>query len=146
LGSSAYEISRIIKSTQSIIVSNPDWEKGIGTSIKAGLDYAVQNSPGVDAVIFLVCDQYRLKSETIDKIIQKSREHPDKIIASSYAGTIGIPALFVEKHFDEIMNIPDNKGCKEIMHAHINEVIAVDFPGGDSDIDEEGDIPNSKSF
>lgn len=146
LGSGANEMGNIVKSTKSVIVINSDWEKGMGSSIKAGLEYAIKNSPGLASVLILVCDQYKLNSETINNLLQNSKEHPGKIIASSYTGTIGIPALFPSTFFELIKQIPDNKGCKEIIHSNMNDVIAVAFPGGELDIDEEGDIPNTISF
>ena len=114
------------------VVQNADWRCGIGTSIKRGLA-ALRD--GVSGIVILACDQPFVSAEIIRKICGENRP----IVASGYAETVGIPALFDSAYFDALASLPDNAGAKSVIEAHASDVAIVPFPEGAMDIDVRAD-------
>lgn len=124
------------------IISNPDWAMGVGSSLKAGLRNMISTSPKTEAVIILVCDQPYLNAGHIQKIIECYRSSNTSIVASGYSDALGVPALFSERHFGELLGIGDQEGAKKIIHKHIEYAKVVLFPEGAIDLDTPGDLEN----
>ncbi len=67
------------------------------------------------------------------------------IVASAYAETLGVPALFARSCFPELLSLGNEQGAKVVIASHPDEVAAVAFPGGAIDIDTAADherLPN----
>lgn len=128
LGSNEYQHRRAIEKLPVTIVNNPSWEKGMGSSIKAGLN-AARNS---DAVLIMVCDMPFVTSQHLNNLI----EAKGPIVASKYLDTIGVPALFRKEIFDELMGISDSEGARKIIANHKSEIIPLES-GIDLDTPED---------
>jgi molybdenum cofactor cytidylyltransferase len=61
------------------------------------------------------------------------------IIASAYAETLGIPALFDRSCFPDLLGLKGDSGAKKIILARPHDVVSFDFPGGAIDIDTAAD-------
>ncbi len=61
------------------------------------------------------------------------------MVASAYAGTLGVPAFFARPCFAELLSLGDKLGAKALLVARPHDVATVDFPGGAMDIDTPGD-------
>lgn len=120
-------------------VHNPDWEKGMGSSIKAGLGYLLSRAPATGAVIIMVCDQPLLTAAHLRTIRNKFKETQRAVIASAYAGTCGVPALFSRELFDNLLRIKDEAGAKKIILEHKESLLEIDFPEGAVDLDTPDD-------
>jgi molybdenum cofactor cytidylyltransferase len=117
------------------VVENPDWEYGPGTSIQKGLA-AVESA---DAVVFLVCDQPLVDAAHVRRLVDAHRATGRPMVASEYAGTIGVPALFARACFPELEMVAPTAGAKQVLGRHPKAVAAVPFPGGTHDIDTPAD-------
>ena len=80
--------------TREFLVENETWQRGIGNSIRAGLRGLLGAYPNLDAVILLACDQPLVDAKAIGGLAATHTETKKPIVASSYADTLGIPALF----------------------------------------------------
>ena len=67
------------------------------------------------------------------------------MVASTYAGTLGVPALFHRSVFDSILKIDDEHGAKKVIESNESLIETVDFPGGAIDIDTPEDLVRLKS-
>jgi len=139
LGSNDAAHRKIIDHLPLEIISNPDWEKGMGTSLRMGLKNALKMVPEMEAVIIVVCDQPLVTSLHLKTLIQKYRTTKKAIIASAYANTIGVPALFNRSVFEKLLNMEDSQGAKKILMEMTGSVLSVDFPGGAVDLDTPED-------
>lgn len=139
LGSNHTEHQKSIHHLDVISALNPDWNVGMGTSIKCGVSYLNNNNPGTKAVIIMVCDQPLLTSGHLKKIIEEFHRGNSKIIASEYNGSVGVPALFDKSFFHELMQLDGTQGAKKIIHQNQNAVLAIPFPGGAVDLDTPED-------
>ena len=124
------------------IVENKNWRKGIGSSIRVGVEYLIGLEPGISAVVLLVCDQPLLDAEVIANLRVLHQETGKEIVASSYADTLGVPALFARDVFPELLALSGEKGAKKIILANQERVAKSPFPGGQLDIDTLADYEN----
>src|SRR5207237_8530547 len=70
-------ISSELKKTGATIVANPNWKRGIGTSIHAGVQHLIEIAPGVEATVLLACDQPFVVRAVLDGLMtihHRSRE------------------------------------------------------------------------
>ncbi len=140
IGSDAKKIARELEQTNAIAaVDNKNWRNGIGTSIRIGAQSLIDHVPNLDAVMLLVCDQLLVDTEVIKQLIARYGETVKTIIASSYSGTLGVPALFDRSYFDDLLTLPDDSGAKSIILSNRERVAEFPFPQGKIDIDTLAD-------
>jgi molybdenum cofactor cytidylyltransferase len=123
--------------TRPTLVENGDWRRGIGTSIRRGLE---QLPKGVEAVVLLTCDQPFLDAAIVRQLIAAHDETGKPIVASIYAKTLGVPALFDRSCFAALLALPDAAGAKAFILSRPGEVASVPFSGGEIDIDTPEDL------
>lgn len=120
-------------------VHNPEWRRGLGTSIRAGLVGLSRQEHNCEGVLLLVCDQPWIDGTALTRLLKKRIEEGKTIVATSYAQTQGVPAYFARSHFPELLALPDNEGAKVIIDNHPEEVALFTFPEAAVDIDTAAD-------
>jgi molybdenum cofactor cytidylyltransferase len=139
LGANAERIKPEISQLPIQIVENQQWAEGMSTSIRVGLEALVAVNQDLDAVAIALCDQPFVSSQTLDRIVEAYHFTGKPIIASEYAGTLGVPVLFSHTLFSEIMALKSTEGAKQLIKRHIHEVFSIPFPEGSIDIDTPND-------
>ena len=139
LGSKREQIERELKETDAIVAENRDWRRGIGSSIRVGVENAVNQAPDIEAIVLLTCDQPFVKTDTIERLIAMREKTKKAIVASSYSETLGVPALFDRSCFQELLSLPDDSGAKSIILSNHERVAELLFPEGKIDIDTAAD-------
>ncbi|MEY2479899.1 MAG: molybdenum cofactor cytidylyltransferase [Verrucomicrobiota bacterium] len=139
IGSDQDKIDNALKQAQVAVVRNPNWQRGIGTSIRAGVQHLIDNAPQLDAITLLVCDQPFVDSALIKSLIMRREETQKAIVASSYADTLGVPALFDRSCFAELLALEDGSGAKKIILSNRERVAELSFSDGKIDIDNVED-------
>ncbi|HLO43180.1 MAG TPA: nucleotidyltransferase family protein [Leadbetterella sp.] len=125
------------------IIDNPDWQKGMGSSIKMGLVGSYLVTKGFDGLIFMTSDMPFVNAAIINKLIETAREFPDKtIIASKYSGTLGVPVLYKKERFEDILDMKPEHGAKQFFNKYPEEIVTVDFDLGAVDLDTKEDYYN----
>ena len=132
-------ISSELKKTGATIVANPNWKCGIGTSIRAGIQNLLEIAPEVEATVLLACDQPFVDRAVIDGLFTLHHETRKPIVAASYAGTLGVPALFDRSRLPELCGLDDFAGAKSIILSNRDHVAEFPFPEGEIDIDTAED-------
>ena len=117
------------------VLRNDEWRTGKASSISQGV---AALPPAVKGVILLVCDQPYLSAELLRELVAQ-RSETNTIVASRYADTLGVPALFDRIHFAELLDLSGDRGAKTLFSTHRNAVAVVDFPGGAIDVDTSAD-------
>ena len=123
-----------------VIVHNHDWHQGMGTSIAAGMNALLQADSTVDNVIIMVCDQPFADAALLLKLLEQQKQTGKGIVASTYADTMGVPALFNKPYFDTLLHLSGDEGAKKIMLRHQEDVELVPFEKGVIDIDTVKDV------
>ncbi len=133
IGARAEEVGAALKGHDVRIVINREWEQGMGSSLKAGLGHMT----GLQALIVSVCDQPFISEEIFNALIDEWKKGEHTMVASSYEGTVGVPALFGKEHFGEMQSLPDNTGAKKLLFK--DRISTIPFPKGKVDIDTPQD-------
>ncbi len=135
---SAQITSELARFTVSIAM-NPDWQKGLGSSIIVGIRHAMNQDPDLDAMVLLTCDQPFVTAAVPTQMIQLRLTSGKPIIASAYAGTLGIPALFDRSCFPDLLRLKGDSGAKGIILERQHDVASFDFPAAEIDVDTAAD-------
>ncbi|OQP60392.1 hypothetical protein A3860_33990 [Niastella vici] len=135
MGSNADQLAAGLNHSQVQIVFNPEWEQGIASSIRYGLQALLNRTPAPDQVIFMVCDQPFVTAGLLLELVNERQNTRKPIVASAYGGTLGIPALFEKSLFPQLLDLQGDTGARKLIQQHTDEVAAVPFPKGEFDID-----------
>lgn len=131
---------------QAIPVFNDQWESGMSTSIHAGLHELDVRSPAAQGAIIMTCDQPRLTSEHLRALLQAFHQQSGShIVASSYAGSFGIPAIFPRSVFSALHELRGDKGARALLHQPPCPLFSLPFEGGEVDIDVPSDLGKLKN-
>lgn len=139
LGANAPESRAAIEDLPATLVLNENWQAGMGSSIATGIAALAGEARGAaDAVLVMLCDQPNLTSAHLDRLTDSFLAGAE-IVASEYAGTLGVPALFSRPYFFELAALDPTQGAKPLLVKHASSVVAVPFPAGEIDIDTPED-------
>ncbi|MFB9844951.1 nucleotidyltransferase family protein [Mucilaginibacter ginsenosidivorans] len=139
LGANAGAIVPVISGQDDIlIVINPEWQEGIASSIRTGLA-EIEKDDRVSNAIIMLCDQPFVDAALLQKLILAKQQSGKNIVACSYAGTIGVPALFDRILFAKLLKLQGQDGAKKILKDHPDDVATIEFDKGNIDIDTKGD-------
>ncbi|HEY0757641.1 MAG TPA: nucleotidyltransferase family protein [Acidisarcina sp.] len=92
------------------------------------------------SVLILVCDQPRLTVGMVRALILDFGEAEGDITASSYKGVRGVPAIFGRNVFGALLGLTGDEGARKILSDVRWKVSAVEFAGGEVDIDLPSDL------
>jgi molybdenum cofactor cytidylyltransferase len=120
------------------IIHNENWDSGIGSSIKLGLSSLIKSDQNLKAVLYLVADQPYVNSLHLETLIRTFQE-TGRISASNYANAPGVPVLFPDKYFKQLLTLSNEQGAKKIIMDNLDDVALIEFPQGIIDIDTPED-------
>ena len=139
IGASAAHMRDELRQLPLEVVENTRFADGLGTSISAAV-HAIESAPSpFDAVVLLTCDQPYVSAASIDALIAEHARSAAPLVASAYAGTLGVPALFARDYFAALRELPPNKGAKEILIRNRDAVVTVQFEPAAVDLDTPTD-------
>ncbi len=138
------EVSESLHGQAVEIIFNPNWEEGMASGIVAGLSNILSLYPDMSAVIIAVCDQPYLSSALLLELVSAFETSGKGIVASAYAGTEGTPVLFGSSYFEQLLALSGSEGAKKLLRQYPDDLVRVDFPQGDIDIDTLDDLTKIK--
>lgn len=113
-----------------------DWRRGLGASLRAGVDALL---PVCTGVLVVLCDQPRLEARHLLVLRDTWRNAVDRGVASFYAGRLGVPALLPRAWFDAVDARAD-RGMRDLLIAHADRIAAIENEGLADDIDRPEDL------
>lgn len=116
------------------IFDNQDWTTGTASSIRCGMRNLLAIAPELDAIDLMICDQLFVSSHLIRQLIAKY-----SIIASEYAGVLGVPALFHRMLFPNLNALQEDSGAKAMIHQYRSRCLSIPFTEGSIDLDTPED-------
>lgn len=144
LGAEADQVESVIDMAGAEVLFNPQWKEGMASSIRCGMEYITKHDPKVEGVIIMVCDQPKISSEVLQKLIIAYNTSGKPIIASGYGDSFGPPVLFHRSYFDVLLRLKKDVGAKSVIFDHLEEAEFIPFPEGNFDIDTEADYEKLK--
>jgi molybdenum cofactor cytidylyltransferase len=139
VGAKKQEMIRELDNIDATIVHHDHWHKGIGSSIRAGIHAVTADNNLYDGVLILLVDQPAVNTDLLNTMIKKFKAGAD-IVASSYADSIGVPALFSKTYFRDLEKLADNYGAKILLQKYSQKLVCIPFPYGTFDIDTQEDF------
>ncbi len=117
----------------SIVVANPEWSEGMGSSLRAGLA-ALEGVP-VDAAVVTLVDLPGLTAAAVRRLV----EADSGIVAATYDGVRGHPVRFGREHWAAIAaTARGDAGARDYLRARADEIslIEVGDVASGEDLDE----------
>jgi CTP:molybdopterin cytidylyltransferase MocA len=111
------------------VVRCPDWELGIGASLRCGL---AALGPGVEAAVVCLADGPNLSPHAVRRVLTAWRAGAGPVVAASYAGERGHPVVMGRAAWDEV---PD-EGMKGLPAT----LVPCDDVGTPGDVDSADDL------
>jgi molybdenum cofactor cytidylyltransferase len=146
LGSNATLIRATLGKYKTCILENKEWQEGIASSIRYGLDHLVSKNADLNAVLFMTCDQPFVSTEILSQMIEVYHTSTGKIVAASYGDSLGVPALFDRSFFPALTKLTNDTGAKKIILENMEQVVSIPFPAGMIDIDTYADYKALPGF
>ncbi len=145
LGADADEIQRQSQLRECIVVRNEAWREGMASSIRLGVAAVMGNAPDASGAMVLVCDQPALSADHLRALLNAHRANPKSIAASCYAGRAGVPVVFPRALFPALLELNGDQGARAMLQQPGLAVHAIDFPGGELDLDSPEDLRRLES-
>lgn len=140
LGARIEQISSSIEHLSATIVQNRQWQEGIGSSIRAGMEAVVVAAREYDAVLIMLCDQLHVQSPHLQALIGAYQNKLGSIVAAAFGAQLGVPALFDQKYFEALRKLKGVEGVKKIILRHPEDVHLILFEQAIIDIDTQDDL------
>jgi nicotine blue oxidoreductase len=125
-----------------LIVHNPAWASGMGSSLATGLS-ALQALPGeCDAAVLALADQPLVGSESVRRLIAAHRAGAS-IAVAAYDGRPRNPVLIAREHWAEVLTLAQgDAGARPFLRAHPDLVTLIECgdTGSPDDIDTPEDL------
>ena len=123
------------------VVVHDEWQEGLASSIRAGVRAAERQAPGASGLLLMICDQPRVTAEHLREMMNAFEMHSgEAMIASVYAATRGIPALFPRPAFGDLCALRGDKGARGLLAQPRWPVLEIPLEGGEVDIDLPEDL------
>ncbi|WP_030242200.1 MULTISPECIES: nucleotidyltransferase family protein [unclassified Streptomyces] len=140
LGARSDEVRARADLTDCTLVDNPDWEQGMGTSLRAGLESLAGS--GAPAALVSLVDQPGIGPEAVARVLQ-AYEGEGSLVSAAYGGVRGHPVLFGAAHWAGIAaTATGDRGARAYLKEHARSITLVEC--GDVarpfDIDTEADL------
>lgn len=140
LGAAAEEVRNRAELPGCVLVDNPRWADGMGSSLRAGLT-SLAGTDARAALVFLV-DQPGIGATAVARVVAAYRTS-DTLVSASYDGKRGHPVLFGARHWAGITaDATGDRGARDYLKARESDIVLVEC--GDVaqpyDIDTEEDL------
>jgi molybdenum cofactor cytidylyltransferase len=146
LGANCDEIKQGITSKNIEYINNKKFENGLSSSIVSGIDYFNENKLNFKGIFILLADQPAIEIAYLRAMLELFKKNNNTIIASNYGNKLGVPAIFPEKYFTDLLLIKGDKGAKEFINKRKNEVICPKPTTNFFDIDTKRDLQLFKNL
>lgn len=121
------------------VVHNPDHDTGMASSLKSGLAALPDD---IDGVVVCLGDMPLVTPQHIDRLIAAFDEDEGRTICvPTHQGKWGNPILWGRRYIAEMRAISGDKGARELLHAHADDVCEV--PMEDDGILRDFDTPEA---
>ncbi|MGW1927821.1 nucleotidyltransferase family protein [Streptomyces sp. NPDC001919] len=142
LGASAGVVRERAELPGCVLVDNPGWGEGMGSSLRAGLASLATDPRGVDAALVLLVDQPGIGAEAVARV-RAAYGGRESLAAASYDGERGHPVLFGAAHWAGIAELAvGDRGARDYLAAHRDAITSVDC----SDVAEPYDIDTEEDL
>jgi molybdenum cofactor cytidylyltransferase len=126
------------------IVVNPDYERGINSSLKTGI---AALPAGTIAAVVMLADMPLVTAEMIATLVARYRASEAPLVISDYEGVNAPPMLYDRALFEEL-RVMEGEGCgRQVVRRHQASAVVVAWPvAALTDLDVPGDYELVRSL
>jgi CTP:molybdopterin cytidylyltransferase MocA len=137
LGAAATQVWETAELPGTVVVDNPDWESGMGSSLQVGLSALPDRA---HAVVILPVDTPGVTAMAVRRVAAYAA--PDALARATYDGAPGHPVLIGREHWTAVSaSATGDQGARDYLRTHkVTEVPCADVATG-LDIDTPEDLP-----
>lgn len=140
LGAAADTVRERARLDGCVLVVNPHWEQGMGSSLRAGLDSLA--GTGARAAVVSLVDQPGIGAEAVARVL-RAHEGESSLVSAAYDGVRGHPVLFGAAHWAGIAaTAHGDRGARAYLKAHEEAITLVEC----GDVAEPYDIDTAEDL
>lgn len=140
LGARIDEILASVDLGDAGVIENPEWEEGIASSIRVGLDALLQSSR-CDVALIVLGDQPNVSAEMVEELLISHQRSDQPVSVPKYRYNRGNPVAVDRSLWPRLMSLEGDDGAHRLWQAHPEWVNEVWFPDlAPRDVDTEDDV------
>lgn len=117
-------------------VTNPRWQEGMATSLRAGLAAVPRTAR---AVLVLLVDQPRIDAAAITRLVAAWRLRPNAPAAARYDQRVGVPAVLPRALWPDVKQLRGDEGARSLLRGRAATTL-VEMPEAALDVDTPDDV------
>jgi molybdenum cofactor cytidylyltransferase len=126
------------------VIENLEWEEGIASSLRVGLD-ALTRLSRCDQALVVIGDQPDVSVATVKELLASHARAGKPVTIPKYRYSWGNPVVVDRSLWARLMSLEGDEGAKRLWQAHPEWVNEVWFPeSAPRDVDTEADIAELK--
>jgi CTP:molybdopterin cytidylyltransferase MocA len=137
LGAHAARLTPLLRHSSATVLINRHWEEGLGSSLRLGVSHL---PAGTEAVLVTLADQAAISTFDLKRLATAWRRQPESVVAASYDGTTGVPAIFPAHAFQLLQELRGDVGARAVLSHLADRVLRVPMPNAAIDIDVPEDL------
>lgn len=139
LGHAADEIRQQVAIDGVTVIVNPNYQEGMGSSLRTGLSAL---KPDCAGALIVLADQPFVQPRTLDQMIEYHHQNKPQILIPTFRGFRGNPVLLDHSVFPELTQLTGDIGCRAIFGSHLEGIhkLPVEDAGILLDIDNSDDL------
>lgn len=118
------------------LVDNPDWARGLSTSLVRGV---AALPAAADAVLILLCDQPAITGDDLDALIAAWQVEPALIASAGFSDRLGPPVIIPRELWPQLAALRGDQGARSLLEWHA-EHTTVAMPHAALDVDTPEDL------
>lgn len=136
-GHAAARVHAACQPLRGFLVHNDNYRSGIASSICSGVRALATVA---DGILITLADQPLINRQHLAALCSKWRQHPQRIVASRYAGSNGVPAIFPRSCFPELLELHGDQGARSVIERDCSRTLTVVNDAAAFDIDKPADL------
>lgn len=137
LGAHAERLAPLLRHSPATVVINRQWQEGMASSLRLGISALPGGSEGV---MVTLADQAAITTFDLRRLASAWQRQPDWLIAASYEGRTGVPAVFPSSTFADFGELRGDTGARSILQRHTDRCLRLPMPNAAIDIDTPEDL------
>lgn len=140
LGSGIDHVLKSVDLGDAGVIENPEWEEGIASSIRVGLDALLQSSR-CEVALIVLGDQPNVSSEVVEELLISHHKSDRHVSIPKYRYSRGNPVAVDRSLWPRLMSLEGDDGAQRLWQAHpdwVNEVWVSEL--APRDVDTEADV------
>jgi molybdenum cofactor cytidylyltransferase len=137
LGAHAREIAPALRQSAASIVLNREWEEGLASSIRIAVRTA---PPRCEALLLLLADQVAVTADDLRRLFAAWRRHPVLIGAALYGGAPGLPAIFPDWSFGDLLELRGDRDPGPVLRRNMDRLVRIPMSNAGLPFDRPEDL------